>query len=57
MRVCATGNVCDRELATNETEEPPNTLMVQTNPGAAQGVLRPLCLLSGFAAHQHVGCM
>jgi hypothetical protein len=33
----------------------PNTLMVLTNPDAAQSVLRPLCLLSGFAAHQHVG--
>ena len=33
---------------------PPNTLMVLTNPDAAQSVLRPLCLLSGFAAHQHV---
>ncbi len=35
-------------------EEQPNTLMVLTNPGAAQSVLRPLCLLSGLAAHQHV---
>lgn len=33
---------------------PPNTLMVLTNPDAAQGVLRPPCLLSEFAAHQHV---
>lgn len=28
--------------------------MVPTKPSAAQGVLRPPCLLSGFAAHQHV---
>ena len=33
----------------------PNTLMVQTIPSAAQGVLRPPCLLLGLAAHQHVG--
>lgn len=31
-----------------------NTLMVLTIPGAAQSVLRPLCLLPGLAAHQHV---
>ena len=36
-------------------KRPPNTLMVLTNPGAAQGVLRPPCLLPGLAAHQHVG--
>ena len=33
----------------------PNTLMVLTIPSAAQGVLRPPCLLLGLAAHQHVG--
>jgi len=32
-----------------------NTLMVLTNPDAAQSVVPPLCLLSGLAAHQHVG--
>jgi hypothetical protein len=36
-------------------KEQPNTLMVLTNPDAAQSVLRSLCLLSGLAAHQHVG--
>lgn len=34
--------------------EVPNKLMVLSNSGAAQSVLRPPCLLSGFAAHQHV---
>lgn len=32
-----------------------NTLMVLTSPGAAQSVLRPHCLLSGFAARRNVG--
>jgi hypothetical protein len=31
-----------------------NPLMVLTSPDAAQRVLRPRCLLSGLAAHQHV---
>lgn len=35
-------------------EERSNTGLDLTNPGAAQSVLRPLCLLSGFAAQAHV---
>ena len=38
-----------------DMEERSNTLMVLPIPDAAQGVLRPPCLLSGLAAHQHVG--
>ena len=34
-----------------------NTWLVLTNPGAAHSVLRPLCLLPGFAAQPHVGYM
>jgi hypothetical protein len=34
--------------------EPPNTLLQLTNTDAAQSILRPLCLLSAFAAEQHV---
>jgi hypothetical protein len=43
-----------RTLYTAADGEPPNTPMVLTNPSAAPGVLRPPCLLPGFAAHQHV---
>lgn len=43
--------LCD----TTMTKMPPSTLMVLTILSAAQGVLRPLCLLLGLAAHQHVG--
>jgi hypothetical protein len=35
-------------------EELHNKRMVQTIPVAAQGVLRPPCLLSGLAAHPRV---
>lgn len=34
---------------------PPNPVLQPTIPGAAQGVLRPPCLLSGLAAEYHVG--
>lgn len=36
-------------------EERHNTGLDLTNPGAAQSVILPLCLLSGFAAQAHVG--
>jgi hypothetical protein len=36
------------------SEESPNTVMQLTNSDAAQGVLRPPCLLSPFAADYHV---
>lgn len=36
-------------------ERMPNQPMLQTSPGAAYSVLRPLCLLSGLAADWHVG--
>lgn len=32
-----------------------NKKLLLSNPGAAQGVLRPPCLLSGLAAEFHVG--
>lgn len=36
-------------------DERVNQCLVQSNPGAAHSVLRPLCLLPGFAAQPHVG--
>lgn len=36
-------------------DERANQCLVQSNPGAAHSVLRPLCLLPGFAAQPHVG--
>lgn len=41
-------------LGAHVKDSAPNTLMVLPIPSAAQGVLRPPCLLSGLAAHQHV---
>jgi len=35
-------------------EERPNQGLELTNPGAAQSVILPLCLLSEFAAQAHV---
>jgi len=42
---------------TTNAAEVPNKWLLLTNPGAAHRVLRPRCLLSGFAAEPHVRVM